>query len=231
MRWVLVLVLSVMVSLSDAPNNWHFHSASAQERTKRISFASGRSSQTVRGQIVGYDGIDYLIRVSGGQRLAAEMRTDNRSSYFNILPFGADEALFIGSSQGDFADVIVPKSGDYVIRVYLMRNAARRDEVANFSLDVEVTGGRVDAVAPDFADGLSGGPDFWAVANVPNGDRLNIRAEPTTLSPTIAQLRNGTVLRNLGCRMNGRTRWCRVERPDGNLSGWASGRFLVEAGG
>ena len=36
--------------------------------------------------------------------------------------------------------------------------------------------------------------------------------------------------RNGGCRMTGQTRWCRVSRPDGSASGWAAGRFLIEAG-
>ena len=205
--------------------------ASAQDRTERISFAAGRSARTVQGTIAGYEGVDYLVRVREGQRLAATLRTDNPSSYINIKARGSSEALFNGSIDGNIGDVIVPSSGDYVVEVYLMRNAARRGESADFSLTVEVTGGDPGARQPDFADGLSGGPDFWKVANVPPGDTLNIRSRPSAQATTVARVRNGAVLRNLGCRMNGQTRWCRVERRDGSAGGWAAGRYLVEAGG
>lgn len=213
-----------------APGSWP-GVADAQDRIERISFAPGRSSRTVRDTISGYETIDYFVSVRAGQRLAATLRTDNTSSYLNIKERGSSEALFNGSIAGNLGDVIVPSSGDYIVQVYLMRNAARRGERANFSLKVEVTGGDPGSRQPDFADGLTGGPDFWEVANVPPGDRLNIRSRPSSQAVTVARLRNGTVLRNLGCRMNGQTRWCRVERRDGSAGGWAAGRFLVESGG
>jgi hypothetical protein len=60
--------------------------------------------------------------------------TDNLSSYFNILSPGENEvAMFIGSTSGNQYEGTLPKSGPYKIRVYMMRNAPRRDEVANYS--------------------------------------------------------------------------------------------------
>jgi hypothetical protein len=231
MRWVVLILCSTLLASGGvAPALWP-SPAIAQDRTERISFAAGRSSRTVRDTISGDEGIDYLVNVRAGQRLAATLRTDNPSSYLNIKARGSSEALFNGSIAGNLGDVIVPSSGDYVVEVYLMRNAARRGERANFSLTIEVTGGNPGYVQPDFADGLSGGPDFWEVANVPPGDRLNVRSRPSAQAATVARLRNGTVLRNLGCRMNGQTRWCRVEQRDGSAAGWAAGRFLVESGG
>ncbi|MDH4985321.1 SH3 domain-containing protein [Aminobacter anthyllidis] len=208
----------------------------AQERSERISFASGRSSKTVQDSIAGYETVNYRVNVRAGQRLAASLRTDNASNYFNIWAPRVSEAIYNSSTSGELADVIVRSSGDYRIQVYLMRNAARRNETADYSLKVEVTGGDPasgdDAEPqPDYADGFSGGPDFWEVANVPPGDRLNVRSRPTAQAPIIVRLRNGAVLRNLGCRMNGQTRWCKVERRDGGGSGWAAGRFLIESGG
>jgi hypothetical protein len=208
----------------------------AQERSERISFASGRSSKTVQDSIAGYETVNYRVNVRAGQRLAASLKTDNPSNYFNIWAPGASEAIYNSSVSGELADVIVRSSGDYRIQVYLMRNAARRNESADYRLKVEVTGGDPtnggDAgLQPDYADGLSGGPDFWEVANVPPGDRLNVRSSPTAQASIIVRLSNGTVLRNLGCRMNGQTRWCKVERRDGSNSGWAAGRFLIESGG
>jgi hypothetical protein len=205
-------------------------SAVAQERNARVEFSRGQSSTTIRGSIRGYDGINYRVNVRGGQRLAATMDSSNASNYFNILGPDGGEALFNGSISGNFADVIVPASGDYVVQVYLMRNAARRNEQARFTLRIEVTGGRpIAPVAPDFADGLSGGPDFFQVAGISRGDALNIRTRPSAQSPIVTRVVNGEILRNGGCRMTGQTRWCRVSRPDGSDAGWAAGRFLIEA--
>ena len=65
------------------------------------------------------------------------MATDNSSNYFNIIPpEESDVAIFVGSMSGNQYEGILPKSGDYTVRVYLMRNAARRDEVANYRLEM-----------------------------------------------------------------------------------------------
>ncbi len=231
MRWFALAVCAMLLVSGFATSGVWVTPAYAQDRTERISFAPGRSSRTVRDTISGYDGIDYIVRVTAGQRLAATLRTSNPSSYLNIKSRGSSEALFNGSVDGNIGDVIVPSSGDYIVEVYLMRNAARRGESADFSLTVEVTGGDQGTRQPDFADSFAGGPDFWRVAKVPAGDRLNVRSRPSAQATTVARLRNGAVLRNLGCRMNGQTRWCRVERRDGSANGWVAGRFLVESGG
>ncbi|NBB49808.1 SH3 domain-containing protein [Rhizobium sp. CRIBSB] len=204
--------------------------ALAQERSARVEFGRGQSSTVIRGTVRGYDGAKYRINVRAGQRLAVTMDSSNSSNYFNILGPDGGEALFNGSISGDFADIIVPGSGDYVVQVYLMRNAARRNEQARFTLRIEVTGGRpITPPQPDFADGLSGGPDFFQVAGISPGDTLNIRTRPSAQSPIVTRVVNGEILRNGGCRMTGQTRWCRVSRPDGSASGWAAGRFLIEA--
>jgi len=76
------------------------------------------------------------------------MATKNLSSYFNILAPGENEvAMFIGSTSGNQYEGTLPKSGDYKIRVFMMRNAARRDEVANYRLEMIVTGAAEKAAA------------------------------------------------------------------------------------
>lgn len=95
---------------------------------------------------------------------------------------------------------------------------------------VEVAGAQPAAPAPapgaDYADGMSGGPDFWQI-NVHG--TLNLHSGPSTGSPTIAKLHRGLVVENRGCRMNEGRKWCEIA--DGDVSGWAAGEYLVEAGG
>lgn len=205
--------------------------AMALELDTRVAFGRGQNSTTIRGTVRGYEGINYIVNIRGGQRLAVTMDSNNGSNYFNILGPDGGESLFNGSISGNFADIIVPDSGNYTVQVYLMRNAARRNERARFKLHIEVTGGTSKTPPPqDYADGLSGGPDFFEVAGIARGDALNIRTRPGAQSPIVAQVVNGEILRNRGCRMTGQTRWCRVSRPDGSDAGWAAGRFLIEAG-
>jgi hypothetical protein len=106
-------------------------------RTERVQFHKGANSATVQGTIKGYDSVDYVLGARKGQSMNVSMSTDNTANYFNILaPGKTDEAMFIGSTSGDQYEGTLPASGDYKVRVYLMRSAARRDEVAKYRLEM-----------------------------------------------------------------------------------------------
>lgn len=74
------------------------------------------------------------------------------------------------------------------------------------------------------------GPDYWQVTGVAADDTLNLRSGPGTSHQVVARAPNGAVFRNLGCRGTGSSRWCHLETPNGQISGWASGRYLQESG-
>ena len=73
-----------------------------------------------------------------GQTLSVRMQTSNASAYFNVLPRGGDGTALEGAANVVDWRGVLPANGDYVVRVYLMRNAARRDEHANYTLTVGV---------------------------------------------------------------------------------------------
>ncbi|WP_245749426.1 SH3 domain-containing protein [Gemmobacter aquatilis] len=168
----------------------------------------------------------FTLGARGGQRMIVEMTTSNASAYFNITAPGAAEALHIGSVAGNNFEGLLPTTGDYTVEVYLMRNAARRGEAADFAISFRIAAAAA-AVQSDFADGLAGGPDYWAVSGLPPGDRLNLRAGPGTAQRVLGSLGEGEVIRNLGCRMEGGGRWCQVSTSYG--TGWVAGRFLRES--
>lgn len=194
--------------------------------TERVVFASGASGTVVSDTLTGTQIIDYVLGVSAGQRMVVDMAPSNASAYYNITGPGADGALHIGSSAGLHFDGVLPSGGDWMIRVYLMRNAARRGETANFDLSIHIGGAAAPTPAPDFADGNAGGPDFWEVRVT---SALNIRSGPAGSTPTVGRAQNGQIFRNLGCQGAGDARWCRVEAPNGLVAGWVDGRFLVES--
>jgi hypothetical protein len=220
---ILAIGLAALVGLAQA------RPAPAQTETQQVSFPAGSDGSTISATIKGQEAVRYVLGASAGQRMTVKMRTNNASAYFNITAPGAAEALHIGSVAGNSFDGVLPAGGNYTVEVYLMRNAARRGETAEFTIAFQITGaGAGGEVQPDFADGLMGGPDFWAVAGLTAGDRLNLRAGPSTGERVIGQLAEGEIVRNLGCRMTGSQRWCQVKAPAG--VGWVSARYLQESG-
>lgn len=108
----------------------------------RIQFARGASSATRKGSVRGDASRDYVIRASQGQTLSVNLNSQSTFVYFNVLDHGTMTAL-----EGDPRPMEVtqwagklPKTGDYVIRVYLNRAATRRGTSANYTLKVVVTG-------------------------------------------------------------------------------------------
>jgi hypothetical protein len=134
-------------------------------RTQRVQFAKGAISAIVKGTIKGYETVDYLLGASKGQSMNVSMATDNTASYFNILAPGETEvAFFNGSVSENQFEGELPATGDYRIRVYMMRNAARRNEVANYRLEMIVTGA---AHAAGGTDALVPGTDYHATSQIP----------------------------------------------------------------
>jgi hypothetical protein len=110
-------------------------------RTQPVQFAKGHSSATIKGTIKGGQTIDYTLRARAGQIMKVTLETGNKANYFNVLPPGSnDEAIFIGSTDGNKWTGALPATGEYKVRVYLMRSAARRHEVASYTLKVIITG-------------------------------------------------------------------------------------------
>jgi len=141
--------------------------------SKPIQFAKGATSATVKGSLKGGTTVDYKLRAKAGQTMSVVLKTSNGSNYFNVLPPGSnDVAIFVGSTEGNEWKGALPADGEYTIRVYLMRNAARRNETANYTLTVGITGAApstnaaAPAKAPDSVE-RAGQGKFNATGNVP----------------------------------------------------------------
>lgn len=186
-------------------------------RVERVSFSDGRA--TVKGRIRGYQSVDYVFPAGAGESMRLSLKTNRLSNYFNVLAPGAEAAMFIGSVSGtDFAGT-APTAGDYTARVYLMRSAARRGTVANYTLAIALG----EKSATD-----AKGPDYWKVAGVADGERLSLRESPSDAARSVADLARGAVLKNFGCRNTRGQTWCEVEDQT-RKRGWVRGRYLRES--
>ena len=114
--------------------------ASTPIQQKDIQFKPSTSSATIKGTLKGDQTIDYRLSARAGQTLTVSFKPSNLSAYFNVLPPGSEEALFIGSTAGNDFTGTLPADGTYTIRVYLMRSAARRRETTTYTLDVGLAG-------------------------------------------------------------------------------------------
>jgi hypothetical protein len=134
-------------------------------RTERVQFAKGENSATIKGTLKGSQTVDYVLHAAQGQAMNVSMATDNTANYFNILAPGETEvAFFNGSVSENRYEGTLPATGDYRIRVYLMRSAARRNEVANYRLEVIVSGATKSSKP---GDAKVAGTDFHATAKIP----------------------------------------------------------------
>lgn len=224
-RFSLSVVLAILIALPALAQN-------RDQRIETVKFPAGSTGTTVADRIRGYEYVDYRLGANAGQWMTVQLDTDNAQNYFNILAPGEnDVAFFIGSTQGNLFEGGLPESGAFTIRVYMMRAAARRDEIANYRLSISISGRQ--AARPQRParppEGGAAGPDFWQVSGLSRGDTLNMREGPGTRYRVVLELAEGSRLRNMGCEGRGSGRWCRVATDDDRWSGWVSGRYLVEA--
>ncbi len=143
--------------------------ATAREgiRTERVRFKPGATSAVVEGSIKGYETVDYVLVASKGQHMNVSMATKHPSAYFNILAPGENEvAMFNGSTGENQYEGTLPESGDYKIRVYMMRAAARRNEVARYRLEM-IVAGTGNRTASPAGDAKVRGTNYHATGDIP----------------------------------------------------------------
>jgi hypothetical protein len=147
------MVLAVVLLHAPAP---------AEElRAQRVHFAPGSTGVVIAGSIEGQESVDYLLGARAGQTLEVSMDSDNSSAYFNVIPPDAENvAVYSGTTgpglnhyQGE-----LDLDGEWKIRVYLYRAAARRGETADYRLDIDITGEPDSSVAREANDF---GPREW----------------------------------------------------------------------
>ncbi len=115
--------------------------AQAQSAAERmVRFRPGATAAEVAGSIRGDGDVTYRLRAARGQVMQVMFSPSNRSCYFNAFEPGQAEAVHNGSLSGNEFGRSPTAAGDYRFQVYLMRNAARRNETCRFRISFELTG-------------------------------------------------------------------------------------------
>ena len=108
------------------------------DRVERVRFAPGTSARTVQGRVRGYQTVTYVVGARAGQVMDLRMEARSRFLYVLVRPPGSDENIHDGAAQGNDGRVRLPASGDYRVRVFLFRNAARRNETGDYRLRISI---------------------------------------------------------------------------------------------
>jgi hypothetical protein len=156
--WVLIFV---MVALTVRPGA----SPAGDIREERVRFEPGAAAATLKGSITGDRIVDYLFGARAGQTMRVRLEADNDGAYFNVLPPRSEAAIAIGANLGNAWTGTLPVDGDYRVRVFLVRSAARRGETAAYTLTVGITSG--PAGERHAGDARHAGTSFHATGEVP----------------------------------------------------------------
>jgi len=138
-------------------------SAADAIESKSVRFAKGASSATIKGTLKGGRIIDYKLSAKAGQTMSVSLKTSNGANYFNVLPPGSkDVGIYNSSIGGNDWTGRLEADGEYKIRLYLMRSAARRNETARYTLTMGITGSASSAgpssAAPSSAAAMGAAP-------------------------------------------------------------------------
>ncbi len=109
---------------------------SAQAKT-RVRFPAGTHGTSVKGTVRGYAYHDYIVGVSAGQTIDISVTASVASTVLSIVtPEGGE--LQEASETDAYRGVLIT-SGDYRVRVLMMRSAARRKgSVSNYTLKISI---------------------------------------------------------------------------------------------
>jgi len=155
--------------------------ADSAPRQEKVQFAQGASSVVIRGQLKGDSDVDYVVRAAAGQTLGVKLQETNPQNYFNVLPPGSKgSAMFVGDTGEDYSGML-PTDGDYVVRVYLMRPAARRGESSDYTVTIGVTGQPL-VPSPASQDAVMPGTSYHASAQVKCVPAYETAAKDCTVS-------------------------------------------------
>ena len=105
-----------------------------------VRLAQGTSGATINGQLKGpaNDARDYVVRAEGGQTLGVKLQTGSAETYFVVLhPYGDTIYANEGDRRTSWSGRLID-GGDYRVRVYLGREAARQAKGATFTLGIEL---------------------------------------------------------------------------------------------
>ena len=152
--------------------------AQSQDPAPRVlKIAPAQPEMQVRGQISGHQTLTYVFDSPAGVDTSVSLdHPGSASLYHNVIsPSGA--LLFNGSMDGTRFQAVLDQRGRYQVRVYLMRNDARRGKRVAFTLKIRQSVQPAHAATPSFDCRKARGPVETAVCRSPALSELDARLD------------------------------------------------------
>jgi hypothetical protein len=108
------------------------------ERRVRVELASGSTMRNFEDSISDFEVVSYVVPLRQGQSLRIMLATNNASNCFDIYAPGTPKPIYVGDDSGNSHQLLAQTAGDYLVKVYLLRLAARDGQTANYTLELNV---------------------------------------------------------------------------------------------
>jgi hypothetical protein len=111
-----------------------------QSADRRISVVleRGKAAASFEASISDFEADAYVIPLRRGQSLEVLLATNNASNCFDIHAPGETKPVYVGAESGNTHRLPVQTSGDHVVRVFLLRLAARDGQSARYTLELKL---------------------------------------------------------------------------------------------
>jgi hypothetical protein len=107
-------------------------------RIEQVEFAQD-TTRTFADSIGGFEAVSYRINLKDGQVLDISLSTNNLSNCFDVFAPGTEKPFFVGDDSGTSHHFLAKRGGEYVVKVYLLRLAARDNQSAHFTLELKIS--------------------------------------------------------------------------------------------
>lgn len=188
--WVLAFVATMACAVPDK-----------DLRLETVQFKPPIKYRIIQAKIHSWQTVDYVLQGQPGQVLSVKLESNNRFNFFNVLAPNSETAIFVGMGElePDHFSTQLNAQGQYRIRVFLNRNAARRKESARYRLEIGLLPSpmwlepalvghptRLDLIGKPFAQQLRlMGVQFdVACSNSGNSNTLSIKPTGLTIDNT-----------------------------------------------
>lgn len=105
----------------------------------RVTFHDDLTVRSFEDALDGFNEISYVVALREGQSLQVSLASNNISNCFDIYAPGATKPFYVGGDSGSTHRMLARTAGDYTVKVFLLRLAARDNQSAQYTLELKLT--------------------------------------------------------------------------------------------
>lgn len=109
------------------------------ERRVPVTFANGKATRSFDDSISEFEVVTYAVTLHKGQSLRVMLASTNASNCFDIHAPGTLKPIYVGGDSGSTHQLQAQTSGEYLVKVFLLRLAARDGQTAQYTLELQAS--------------------------------------------------------------------------------------------